>query len=198
MATYGITNYNETPGVPRVAGSGFTVLHWQGQPIAFAQTISHQSPQPVAAPVAIQPIDAQRPIDIVTPAAIGPGTLQVALYELYNEKVWDKIMRIVDNGQQANDFRTLYNDLADVFVRLANIDRTRGISVARVIYPPTMFGNRQRRYADVYHNCKITDVRDDENIDIGTMDIAKVLTIQYTHTTRVSDEDSSSLYTSSY
>jgi len=189
-------NYSDISAkVPRVGGSGFTVFHWQGQPLAFAQTLSHQSPQPVAAPVAIQPLDAQRPLNIITPAAIGPGTLQVALYELYNEKVWDRIMQIVDLKLQGSvNQRPFYNDLADVFTRLATIDPRGGIVCSRVVYPPTMYGSTARKYADNYHGCKITDIRDDENIEIGTMDIAKVLTIQYTHTTQVHDNSASSLY----
>lgn len=181
-------NYSDvTTSVPRVGGSGFTVFKWQGQPIAFAQTLSHQSPQPVAAPVAIQPLDAQRPLNIVTPAAIGPGTLQVALYELFNEKVWDRIMEIVDRKPSPNSL-PYYNDLADVFTRLAHVSpKNGGLVCSRIVYPPTDYGNTSagRHYADNYHGCKITDVRDDENIEIGTMDLAKVMTIQYTHTTRV-------------
>lgn len=186
-------NYSDISAkVPRVGGSGFTVFQWQGEPLAFAQTLSHQSPQPVAAPVAIQPLDARYPLNIITPAAIGPGTLQVALYELYNEKVWDRIMQIVDlNGK---DF---YNDLSEVFVRLASIDpKGGGIQCSRIVYPPTMYGQVSRKYADLYHGCKITDIRDDENIQIGTMDIAKVITIQYTHATRMRDSNGSAgLYT---
>jgi len=70
------------PKLFRTGGSGFTAFQWQGHVIGFAQSVSHQSPQPVAAPVAIQPLDQQYPLQIITPAAVGPGTLQVQLFEM--------------------------------------------------------------------------------------------------------------------
>lgn len=175
------------PALFRVGGSGFTVFHWQGKAIGFAQAVSHTSPQPVAAPVAIQPMDHQYPAAIITPAAIGAGTLQVQLYETYNSKVWDRIMEVVDqthkDGIQTNRL-PLYNDLAEVFIRLANIGK--GINCTKVIYPPNKVqgGRKSQFYADTYHNCCITDIRDDEQIDIGSMEIIKNMTIQYTHSSR--------------
>lgn len=177
------------PALFRVGGSGFTVFHWQGQPIGFAQAVSHQSPQPVAAPVAIQPMDQRYPLQIITPAAIGPGTLALQMYETYNSKVWDSIMRIVDqsntNGIQTNRLPQ-YNDLAEVFIRLSNIGK--GINCTKIIYPPNKVqgGKKSQFYADTYHNCTVTDIRDDEDIDIGRMEIIKNLTIQYTYSTRSS------------
>lgn len=177
------------PALFRVGGSGFTVFHWQGQPIGFAQAIAHTSPQPVAAPVAIQPMDHRYPAQIITPAAIGPGTLQVQLYETYNSKVWDAIMAIVDatnkTGVQTNKLPK-YNDLVEVFIRLSNIGK--GINCTKIIYPPNKVqsGKKSQFYADTYHNCVITDIRDDEQIDIGSMEIIKNMTIQYTHSTRSS------------
>ncbi len=193
-------NYSDvTTSVPRVGGHGFTVFRWMGDPIAFAQTLSHQSPQPVSAPVAIQPLDARRPVNIITGAAIGPGTLQLALYELYNERVWDRIMKIVDQ-KQPNDYNSkeFYNDLSEVFVRLASVSPANGgITCTRIVYPPTMYGQTTRSYGTNYYNCKVTDVRDDETIEIGTMDMAKVLTVQYTHSKPISDSSGSQgLYTS--
>lgn len=195
------------PAIPRVGGSAFTVFHWMGQVIGFAQTIAHQSPQPVAAPVAIQPLDQRVPMQIITPAAVGPGTLQMALYEMYNEKVWDRIMQITD---KVGGFNTspdgYYNDLSEVFMRLANVSPANGgVRCTKVVYPPTMayggegvgaYTGGQGGYADTYFNCKITDIRDDEQIDIGTMEITKGVTIQYTHSKRTRDSRSNqSLFT---
>ena len=177
------------PALFRVGGSGFTVFHWQGQPIGFAQAVSMQSPQPVAAPVAIQPMDQQYPLQIITPAAIGPGTLVLQMYETYNSKIWDAIMAIVDKtnttGLQTNKL-PVYNDLVEVFIRLANIGK--GINCTKIIYPPNKVqgGTKSQFYADTYHNCTITDIRDDESIDIGAMEIVKNMTIQYTYSTRTS------------
>ncbi len=174
------------PQLFRVGGSGFTAFHWQGQLIGFAQAVGHTSPQPVAAPVAIQPLDQRYPLQIITPAAVGPGTLTLQMYEMYSQKVWDEIMRIVDatskDGVQTNKL-SRYNDLVEVFIRLANIGK--GINCTKIIYPPNKVQTTKSQfYADTYHNCIITDIRDDESIDIGRMEIIKQMTIQYTHVTR--------------
>lgn len=175
------------PKLFRVGGSGFTAFHWQNKVIGFAQMVGHQSPQPVAAPVAIQPMDQRYPLQIITPAAVGPGTLQVQIYEMYNQKVWDEIMRVTDvsfKNSLSTNRQAFYNDLVEVFIRLSNIGK--GIQCTKIIYPPNKVqGNvKTQFYADTYHNCMITDIRDDETIDIGTMEIIKNMTIQYTHTTR--------------
>lgn len=167
----------------RVGGSGFTVFSWEGKPVGFAQAIAHQSPQPVAAPVAIQPMDQRYPLQIITPAALGPGTIQLQMYEMYNRKVWDRIMEVVDAKHPGGNNRlSTYNDLVEVFVRLANIGR--GINCQKIIYAPNESGNTNRYSAETYHNIAITDIRDDEDIDIGRMQIVKSMTIQYTHMTR--------------
>jgi hypothetical protein len=189
-----------TPAVPRVGGSAFTVFHWMGQVIGFAQTTGHQSPQPVAAPVAIQPLDQRYPMQIITPAAIGPGTLQLAMYEMYGEKVWDRIMATLD-AADPNGFNKspdgFYNDLAEVFMRLANVSPINGgIKCTKVIYPPNAaygdgngnsYAGTSRAYAETYYNCKITDIRDDEQVDVSTMEITKAVTIQYTKMIRTPD-----------
>ncbi len=186
------SNPNTLDNIPkafRVGGSGFTAFHWMNHVIGFAQTISHTSPQPVAQPVAIQPLDQARPIQIIVPAAIGAGTLQVQLFELYNRKIWDQIMRITDDksvGLGTAGSLTQYNDLAEIFLRLAAVEKP--ISCTKIVYPPNtgVFPGAQkiRAYADTYHGCVITDVRDDEQIDIGTMEVIKNLTIQYTKMVR--------------
>ena len=178
---------SDGPQMFRVGGSGFTAFHWAGKVIGFAQAIGHQSPQPVAAPVAIQPLDAQHPLQIITPAAVGPGTLQLQFYERYNYKVWDQIMSLTDvtfpESIQDNK-EQFYNDLSEIFIRLANIGE--GITCTKIVYPPNRVQRNVKNqfYADSYHNCKITDIRDDENIDIGSMEIIKGMTIQYTSTVR--------------
>lgn len=183
------------PRAPRVAGSGFTVFHWQGQVIGWAQTIGHSSPQPVAPPAVLQPMDQRYPLSIVTPAAIGPGTLQLAMYEQYGRNVWDDIMSITDTqfpgGANVADPERggFYNDLAEVFMRLANIDPAGGgVKCTRMIYPPSKamgdgaggaYTGNKVGYARTYVGCVITDIRDDEQIDIGSMLVTKSITIQY-------------------
>lgn len=170
----------------RVGGSGFTVFHWQGQVIGFAQAIGYQSAQPVAPPVAVQPMDQRYPLQIITPAAVGPVTLTLQMFEMYNSKIWDNIMKIVDNlntsSVQTNK-QPVYNDLVEVFIRLANIGK--GITCTKIIYPPNKVQNKPTQfYADTFANCVIVDIRDDESIDIGRMEIIKQMTIQATNVVR--------------
>ncbi len=192
-----ITNPGVTPADPsvspkyfRTGGSGFTVFWWDGHPIGFAQAVGHTAPQPVAAPIAAQPMDQQYPMQIITPAAQGPGTLQLEMFELFNEKIWDTLMLVTDTNTRSQDgFQagSIYHDLTQIFLRLAAIGRP--ISCYKLIYPPYVGvrgGNPNAKpiYADQYFNCAITDIRDDERIEIGTITVIKNLTIQYTYSRR--------------
>src|SRR5208282_1424899 len=81
----------------RVGGSGFTIFTFGGQPITFCQQVSYTSPQPVGGGMAaIQPMDEPYPIEIITPAAAGPGQIVLNLFELFGSggvasKVWDRL-----------------------------------------------------------------------------------------------------------
>ena len=185
-------NPKRSPEQFRVAGSGLTVFSFGGQPIAFSQSISEVSPQPVAAPEAIQPMDAAYPMEILVPQAIGPGTLEVRLFERYTTKVWDQLMSNVDSAASDGELDTGFNrknpnqqyqDLKEVFNRMANI--RNGVSAQRRVYAPDRIGQKQW-YADVYKGVRITDIRDDEDINIGTMSVVKSVTMMYTHKKRTS------------
>jgi hypothetical protein len=172
----------------RQGGSGLTVFHWHNQPIGFAQAIQVQAPTPVAPPVAIQPMDAPEPLEIMTAQAIGPVTLQVQVFERFTTKVWDDMLRILDASNIEGDNRFnvpadgTYHTLKDVFNRMANLGR--GVTCQKRVYAPDKIGANQW-YADQYYNCKITDIRDDENVDITTMGVIKNFTIMATKSRRV-------------
>jgi hypothetical protein len=90
----------------RVGGSAYTVFAWGGKVIGFARGIAEQSPRPVAQPVAIQPMDQRYPMDIITPAALGPGTITFRTFEKWNARVWDDMMDAVaplSGGQRYTD-----------------------------------------------------------------------------------------------
>ncbi len=183
-------NLTNMPGTFRNGGQGFTAFWWSGQVIGFAQQVSHQSPQPVAPPVAIQPLDQQYPMQIMVPAAVGAGTLQCQLFEMYNSKVWDRIMAVTDSisGIGNAGARNQYADLSEVFLRLSALNKP--INASKIIYPPNAGvrgGPKVRHYAELYHNVMITDIRDDEQITIGTMEVLKNITMMYTYMTRESE-----------
>lgn len=169
----------------RVGGSGFTAFQWQGQIIGFAQGVNHRSPQAVANWVAIQPMDKRYPVQVITPAALGPGTLVISLFERYNSKVWDEMMNITMAAANISIPSGGFNDLVQIFIALAALNTP--ITCVKVINPPALQGDADATkslYGDVFHNCIITDVRDDEQIDITKMEVIKNLTITYTRVTR--------------
>lgn len=179
----------------RVGGSGFTLFTFAGQPIAFCEQVAHTSPQPVAPPVAIHPMDEPYPVQVITPAAAGMGSLTLRMYELYDEKVWDRLGASV-SGQGGAPYSELANqlntsggplngavDIVDIFIRIA--EKNPGdVNVVKYIRPPDLGGTTGVPYSEQYHGCVITDVQDGEQITVGTMEVVKILTVGYTHITR--------------
>lgn len=159
----------------RVGGSGFTVFVWDNNPIVSARQIVHQSPQPVGpGPVPIHPLDKARPLEIVTPRAVGMGTMVLEFYEVYGEKVWENLKTFA-RGQAGRDIR----DLADIF-RVVS-DTAKPIDLVKVVRPPK--GSNIAPYYEQYHNCVITNFADGETIEVGTMEILKQVTVAYTQIT---------------
>ena len=169
----------------RVGGAGFTVFHVQGQPLMYAQAVGYQSPQAVAAPQAVQPMDARRPLAIVTTVAITGGTMTLNVYEQFGTKVWDNLMSQIDSTNANNTANQLavYNDLSDVMLRLMSLGL--GLSATKLIVPPRPIGQNRIGYiTETMHNITITDIRDDEQVAVDTMLMVKPITIQYTSATR--------------
>jgi hypothetical protein len=184
----------------RVGGSGFTLFTFGGQPIAFAQQVSHTSPTPVGpGPVAIHPMDEPYPVQVITPAASGMGSLTLNLYELYNSKVWDRLgarLGFEDGaagGALGNNNGGTFGDsvlagavdLVDVFIRIA--EQPPGtVNVVKYIRPPVLGGNPNlaKPYSEEYHGCVITNILDGEAVEVGTMEVIKQVTVAYTHMTR--------------
>lgn len=176
----------------RVGGSRWTTFEWDGQPIAHLNQLAHTSPTAVATPVAIQPLDARRPLEVITPNAIGMGTLVLEVVELYGSAIWQELVslaatveaqgNITNNSNQATptaagESSNNGTDLADIFNAIAST--ADPISVVKYVQPPQ--GSKVSPYYTHFFNCVISDFQDDETITIGTMQIYKQLTINYTH-----------------
>lgn len=170
----------------RVPGSAFTVFTWQNNVIGFAQQVAYVSPTPVGTGATpIQPMDTPYPIEIVTPAAQTIGTITVSMFELYNKKVWEQLAGLAGAP-----------DLVNIFIRVAAFG-IGGIQMSKVIRPPLLTGvtptnplsasdltsitQGNTSYGEIYQNCVITNVEDGETIDIGTMFVAKRITLAYTN-----------------
>ena len=146
----------------RVAGSGWTSISWQGTTLAWAQTVQDTAPAPVAAAQAIQPLDQEHPVEIVTARAVGAGTLRLTLFELWNGPVWQQLPGL-------STAKTLL-DVLKTQVTLGNV------SCRKTIRLPSG-GFRVK----VYYNCVITDADDGETINIGTLVLPKNVTMMYTY-----------------
>lgn len=150
----------------RVGGSGFTTMTWRGTRLAYLQTLQDTPPQPVAGAQTVQPIDEPVPLEIVTAHAVGPGTLRMTFFELWNTPVWSQLP-----GLEGTD------TLLDVLRRQIQLGE---ISCRKLIRSP---GGIMR--AKVYHNMVVTDIDEGEQVLINTMSLPKTMTMQYTHSSVV-------------
>lgn len=153
-------------------GGVFTVFAWNGQLLAFANQVAHTSPAPVGpGATPIHPMDERHPVEVITPAAAGMGTITIEFFELYGAQVWERL-----NGLSGAV------DIVEVFEKQAALDDP--IRVVKYIRPPILRGKQMQPYSEEYNNCVVTNVVDGETINVGTMEVLKQITIGYTHITR--------------
>ncbi|WP_267716794.1 hypothetical protein [Streptomyces sp. CoH17] len=145
----------------RVGGGGWTTFSWRGTRLAWMQVLQDNSPTPVASAQPVQPLDAETPIEIVTPRAVGPGTLRLTNFELWNKQVWQQLPGL----EKANG-------ILDVFKTQVNLGN---ISCRKIIKRPS--GGYKTK---VMYGCTIVDVDDSETINLGTMLLPKGITVMYT------------------
>jgi hypothetical protein len=151
----------------RIGGSGFTIMTWRGQRLAYLQTLQDTPPQPVAGAQVVQPIDEETPLEIVTAMAVGAGTLRLTFYELWNIPVWATLPGLEGT-----------NNLLEVLKKQITLGE---VSCRKIVRAPASGEMRAR----VYHGCVVTDIDEGEQINIGTMTLPKTITIQYTKSTPV-------------
>jgi hypothetical protein len=151
---------------PRVAGSGFTTMLWNGTRLAYLQVMQETPPSPVATAQAIQPIDEPIPLEIVTSMAVGVGTIRCTFYELWNEPVWSSLPGL--------------NNTINLLEVLKAQVSMGAVTMQKVIKAPNGILRSK-----VFHNVVITDIDEGENVNIGTMTLPKTLTFQYCHSTAV-------------
>lgn len=150
----------------RLGGSGYTVLSWRGTTLAYLRNLEDTPPRPVAQIEAIQPIDAETPLEIVTPMAVGAGQLRLQFYELWNEPVWARLPGLEGT-----------RNLLEVFKRQLSLGE---ITCRKIIKNPN--GAYRVR---VYHGIVIADIDEGERVQIETMSLPKTITLQYTHTSTI-------------
>jgi hypothetical protein len=154
----------------RVGGSGYTYFRFEGNILAFAQEVRVAGPAPVAAEVRVQPLNAQRPVEIITAGAHTGGTLTMVLTELYNGAVWQRLSAKLNASQ----------DIVDIMRLQAQSDPT-ALTVEKVIAPPIP-GLSARK--ETYYGCRIIRVQEDETINIGAMRIDKEIDVAYLYSVK--------------
>lgn len=154
----------------RVGGSGYTYFRYAGNILAFAQEVRVAGPAPVADYVRVQPLNAQRPVEIITAGAHTGGTLTMVLTELYNGAVWQRLSAKLNASQ----------DIVDIMRHQAESDPT-AITVEKVINPPIP-GLASRK--ETFYGCRIVRVQEDETINITSMKIDKEIDVAYLYSVK--------------
>jgi hypothetical protein len=160
---------------------------------------------------AIQPMDEPYPVEVITPIAAGPGQLVLNLFELFGSsghasKVWDRLGVSIGSAPSpfgstgagnASQFLSGQNngtygsgvfaglvDIVDIFIKQAQLTPTQ-TSVVKYIRPlSTGSASSSAPYSEEYVGCQITNVVDGEQIEIGTLEVIKQITITYRYLMR--------------
>lgn len=151
----------------RVVGSGFSVMRWNAQKIAFLETVQDSGQTPINTVQSVHPLDEPHPVEFAVPRAMNAGNLVFTIRELWDRPVWQHLSGL----ETAQDILGVW----DVMARMPGT-----ITCQTIIKPPQ--GNYWR--LKTYHNVVITDIDDSETITIGQMTVPKSITCMYTHATR--------------
>lgn len=158
---------------PAIGGAGVTVMKFDNDIVAFCNGVTVTWPSAVAEAVPVQPMDAIRPLEIVTARAIGMGTISLTLTNLYNTQIWDRL----GGGKIAGG-----DDLADIFQQV-QLTYPGGFTVQRVIQPPVKNG---QIYIESFQGCVITNVADGQAITSASMLVDRTISISFTRHKRES------------
>jgi hypothetical protein len=148
----------------RVGGSGLTTMTWRGTKMAYLQTLADSTPQPQGAVSPVQPIDEPVPLEIVTPLAVGAGSISLSFFELWNEPAWAMLPGLEGT-----------NTLLDVLKRQISLGE---ITCRKIIKSPDGIMR-----AKVYHGVVVTNIDEGESIQINTMLMPKTVQLGYTYST---------------
>lgn len=176
-SNYGENNPAKGRNRARVGGSGFTVFSWEAQPLLYAKQVSHVSPAPVQGVVPIHPMDTPYPTELVTPMAATMGTITMEFYDLYGSTIWERLGGLVGESPLKGG----PVDIVGLFKAVAN--EASPITIFKFVRAPSLNGKQFRTYTEEYHNCVISQVANGETIEVGTMEILKQITVNYTHVT---------------
>jgi hypothetical protein len=192
-------SYNRL-GRARVGGSGNTVFKWLDQPLAMARQISHQAPTPVGpGTTPIHPMDEPHPVELVTPIAATMGQITLEFYDIFNQKVWDRLSGLTGAVDIVSIFRTVAKQGPGIYMQQViqaphfgpgetNPFSGSNKNAARRLGTKAKTNNNS--FTITYHNVVISQVIDSETIEVGTMEVLKQIVVNYTHSTRSDSNDS--------
>jgi hypothetical protein len=157
-------------------------------------------------------MDEPYPVEIITPAAAGMGQLVLNLFELFGSngtasKIWDRLGagRATSNSLpfgplagnngignistnislQATNNTPFAGavDIVDIFIRQAQIEPNK-MQIVKIIRPLSTSPSNNQIYTEEYNGCVIVDVVDGEQINVGTLEVLKQITVAYRYMTR--------------
>lgn len=198
----------------RVVGAGFTLFTFGGQVVTFCQEVQTNTPRLVAPPSYIQPLDEPYPVEIIVPPAATAGSIVLNLIELFGSgghvsKVWDRLGANITNNSglpfgaysassfgvnNTSAFINLTNntpgvgpfggavDIVDIAIRQAQLDPSQ-MAITKIVRPLSA-GDQAPAYTEDYVGCVITDVTDGENVQVGSKEVFKQITVAYRYLTR--------------
>jgi hypothetical protein len=157
----------------RVGGSGFTTFNWSDPTgthlIGYADNVTVNPVQPVADPVAVQPLNAQRPLEVVTAGAHRNGTIQLTLTEIYGQSTWQRLSAL-----------SKCQDIVDIMREITSMN-IGSISVTKVV-KPGYERDPGIGFTETFLGVIIASVEDNgEQIAVDTMVVNKNMTLWYTH-----------------
>lgn len=163
----------------RQTGSAFTA--WQITTPAGAnpnfilcQQVSHRSPQPIAQPVEVHPLNYLRPTEIIVPRAVSHGEITLTVMESFSNTVFNQL-GIDYNGKTIVDLADFFNwMMTDPKAVDANGSR---IQLIRVIRDPNPTGQYRKK---IFTGARIVDVRDDETTTVDSTLNPLQVTVWYT------------------
>jgi len=170
-------------------GGAYTRLTWtqtdSAKPVtlAYVDVIRETAPRAVASPQAIQPLDAEYPVEIAFPGALEAGSIEVTFREQWNSEVWNAFYQTYTDystgyGQGNGGQPEVISDLLGIFK--AQLESGNSVSLQKVIVDPTT-GNAVRTIT--YHNPVIVNIMVDETVNIGQMTFPKSVQFMYTYRT---------------
>jgi hypothetical protein len=163
----------------RQTGSAFTAWQFSG-PVGtspnfiLCQQVAHKSPQPIAQPVEIHPLNYLRPTEILVPRAVSHGEITLTVMESFNKSIFDQL--------GLNYGTNKITDLADLFNWMMTstdaVDANGSkIELIRVIRDPNPTGTYRKK---TFVGARIVDIRDDETTTVDSTVNPLTVTVWYT------------------